>query len=179
MLKHSFFAIIAGLACAACATTAPSSSPASDRILVSSDAGVIRDYSSIANPTAAVAAPADSAFAALRAIYKWAGVDVTLYKPETRDIGNLSFTKYNRLGGTLLHEYVSCGSTMTGPAADNYRVQMSLVSRVTPKETGSSVETVLTARADDPGTSKGWLACQTTGALENKINHQLAKAFAR
>ena len=64
---------------------------------------------------------------------------------------------------------------MTGAAADSYRVQMSLISYVTPKAPGSSVQTTLSARAEDPGSSKGWISCLSTGVLETRINKMLGE----
>jgi hypothetical protein len=68
-----------------------------------------------------------------------------------------------------MSDWVGCGVTTTGPAADNYRITMSLVSRVTPSGTGSSVKTELTAYAEDISSSKGTLSCATLGTLEARL----------
>ncbi len=163
----------------ACATAPATGTQQPDRIIATSDAGVIRDYDQRVHNTVHLDATRDSIFAALHTIYGQLGVEVKLQNPATGEIGNANFTNYYKLAGKPLHEYLGCGSTMTGPAADSYRVQMSLVSYVSPDATGSTVETRLTARADDPGTSKGWMACLTTGVLEERVNQLLAKIINR
>jgi hypothetical protein len=70
-----------------------------------------------------------------------------------------------------------CGFAETGPVADNYRVTMALVSRVTPIGSGSRVDTQLTAYAEDMDSSKGTLSCTTLGALEQRV-HALAVKHA-
>jgi hypothetical protein len=166
--------IIAIAAITVSCATVPASS-ANGRVLATSDEGaIIRDNDVIVTPAIEIPAPPDSVFAVLPAIYSQFGVEVKVSDRNIGEIGNKGFTKSYRLGKAALHEYVGCGSTMTGPAADSYRVQMSLVSHVKPKGLGSTVETVLTARADDPGSSKGWISCLSTGVLEDRISKALS-----
>lgn len=158
---------------ASCATVPPS--PATERVLATSDEGaIIRDNDIFQTPSIEIPASLDSVFAVIPAIYRELGVEIKVWDPTTGEIGNKNFTKTYRLGKAALHEYVGCGSTMTGPAADVYRVQMSLVSHVKPKGSGSTVQTVLTARADDAGSSKGWISCLSTGVLEDRISKALS-----
>jgi hypothetical protein len=81
------------------------------------------------------------------------------------------------LKGVRLSKYVGCGATETGPAADSYRVTMSIVSHVTPIDTGSRIDTQMSAYAEDLGSSKGALSCMTLGGLEQRI-HELAVKHA-
>jgi len=163
------------LAAIACASAPPAGTPpTSDRVLATSDQGVFRDYDQGSHNLVHIAASPDSVFSLLHAVYGELGVEVKLLNRETGEIGNRAFTKYYRLGGVELHKYVGCGTTMTGPGADSYRVQMSLVSYVARDGTGSTVQTQLSARADDPGSSKGWLSCLSTGALEERVNRTVA-----
>ncbi|MBA3646662.1 MAG: hypothetical protein H0W63_10865 [Gemmatimonadaceae bacterium] len=156
----------------ACATSAASTP--SDRVLATSEAGVMRDYDSFASPPVNIPAPPDSVYPVLTAIYKELGIEIEVYDPPRGEIGNKSFSKMYRLGSTPLHEFVGCGSTMTGPAADSYRVQMSLVTHLKVSATGTTAQTVLTARAADTGSSKGWISCLSTGILEARVNKALA-----
>ena len=74
-----------------------------------------------------------------------------------------------------MHHYVGCGTTITGAGADIYRIEMSLMSYLSWTNPGApvKVQTQLIARGEDMGTSKGWIACLTTGALEEKVNQML------
>jgi hypothetical protein len=160
----------------ACATASNQPPSPSDRILATTDAGTIRSHEIRAADSALNAAP-DAAFAALQAAYEDLGIDVKMIDPTTRTLGNKRFAKMYDLKGVRLSKYVGCGSTQTGPAADNYRVTMSIVSHVSPSGTGSRIDTQVTAYAEDLGSSKGTLSCLTLGALEQRI-HELAVKHA-
>jgi hypothetical protein len=167
---------LAAVLAAACASaSAVGSDPNTDRVLATSDAGVLRDDDRIAHPKVALEISADSAFKLLPLAYKAVGVEATYSDPALLKVGNRDFTRVGRLGDVLLHNYVGCGTTMTGLAADNYRVQLSLISYVSAKGTGSSVQTALTARATDPSASKGWISCLSTQVLENRVNKMLTE----
>lgn len=123
-----------------------------------------------------VSASADSSFVLLRAIYKRLGVDVMAVNPATGEIGNRQFNRTSKLGGVFLHEYVNCGQSLTGPTADTYRIQLSLMSYVSADPSGSVVRSQLTARAYDTGAGQGSTACGSTGVLEQKIKRALTAA---
>ncbi len=171
-MRSGILRVAFALVLTACATSAASTP--SDRVLATSDAGVIRDYDSFASPPVNIPALPDSVYPVLTAIYKELGIEIEVYDPPSGEIGNKSFSKTYRLGSTALHEFVGCGSTMTGPAADSYRVQMSLVTHLKGSANGTTAQTVLTARAADTGSSKGWVSCLTTGVLEARVNKALA-----
>lgn len=159
---------------AGCATPGAPASSTPDRVLASSDAGVIRDQGHIASPSVVVLAPRDSVLRLLAQAYFELGIDPKTSDPAAGRIGNRAFIAYTQLRSTALHEYVNCGTTMTGLAADSYRVQFSVMSTVSPEGAGSKIVTDLVARANDPGTSKGWLTCTSTGVLEARV-HALVK----
>jgi hypothetical protein len=144
-----------------------------DRVVATSSSGTIRTYEGPTPGQTMIEAPPAAALAALNSAYADLGIEVKLWNPETGEVGNRNFTKMYRLAGKPLSDYVGCGTTTTGQAADSYRVTMSLVSRVTPAAGGSRVETQLTAYAEDIGSSKGTLACLTLGTLEGRL-HDLA-----
>ena len=92
-----------------------------------------------------------------------------------------------KMAGQALTDFVNCGSTVTGPAADTYRGTMLLVSTVKPSGsasgngTGSTVETRFQSRAIDPagGTSAGAMECQSLGTLEQKLHDLLREKLPR
>ena len=122
-----------------------------------------------------LAVPPDSVFAALKAAYADLGIEVKYSNPGTGEIGNLEFVRMHRLAGDRITDFVNCGSGITGPAADNYRITMLLVSTVKAEGTGSRVETRFQARGVDStqGVSAPASQCQSLGTLEQKLHNAL------
>ncbi|MEO7251293.1 MAG: hypothetical protein ABIW30_01655, partial [Arenimonas sp.] len=125
----------------------------------------------------AVGASRDSVFVILRKIYSALGVEVKAESSETGELGNRQFIRTSRLGGTFLHEYINCGQSLTGPTADSYRIQLTLMSYVTVAPAGSVVKSQLSARAYDTGAGQGSTTCESTGVVEHKIKNALLAAL--
>lgn len=179
MASHSRLFVAAAVAASlgACSSAPIQSASPSDRVIATTDAGIVRGYEGPASKDAIMNATPDAALVALAAAYADLGIEVKLLNPKTGEVGNKHFSKMYRLAGAPLSTFVGCGLTLTGAAADSYRVTMSLVSQVTPSGSGSRVDTQLTAFAEDIGSSKGTLSCLTLGTLEERI-HQLAAKHA-
>jgi hypothetical protein len=126
-----------------------------------------------------VKASREKVLAALTAAYSNLGIDVKLYDPGTGRVGNRSLSRTNRVAGERISTFLGCGMMVSGEAADNYRVTMSVVSQATPADGGSTVETWLTAAARDLGTSSGNVSCASKGTLERKINQLVLEHIAR
>jgi hypothetical protein len=122
-----------------------------------------------------ISASQRNVMAALRAAYADLGIEVKLWDPSQGQVGNRDFSKMYRMAGARMSDYVGCGITTLGAAADSYRITMSLVTTVGAGEGGSKVETQLVARADDMASSKGAISCESTGRLENKLNELALK----
>jgi hypothetical protein len=155
-----------------CATANPTPA-AGHRVVATASNGSLRTYDGPRSDQTIIEAPPAAALAALDSAYADLGIEVKLWNPQTGEVGNKNFSKMYRLGGKPLSDYVGCGTTTTGQAADNYRVTLSLVSHVMPAGTVSRVETQLTAYAEDLGSSKGTLSCLSLGTLEARL-HDLA-----
>jgi hypothetical protein len=110
-------------------------------------------------------------FEAMAAVYRELEVPVVVNDPTTGRMGNTDFWKSHRLGGQSISSYLNCGSSITGSAADDYRVYMSLISAVRPDASGgSALEIAFTATARNmEGTTADRVACGTTGRLEERI----------
>jgi hypothetical protein len=171
-----FTVSLAGVAfvLAACTTATTQNPSTNERVLATTDAGTVRSHDANAADSTIEATP-DLVFAALAEAYKDLGIEVKFLNSPTKQIGNKRFSKMYDIVGVKLSKYVGCGSTETGPAADNYRVTMSIVSQVIPSGTGSRVSTQLSAFAEDLGSSKGVLSCLTLGGLEQRINQLTVK----
>jgi hypothetical protein len=165
---------MAVLGLAACASAPNQTANPPERVLATTETGIVRAHEGIASDSTITASP-DSTFAALQAAYQDLGIEIKIINPATRQLGNRRFTKMYDIGGVRLSKYVGCGSSETGPTADSYRITMSIISRVTPAPDGSRIDTQLTATAQDPGTSKGALSCTSLGGLEQRIHGLTAK----
>jgi len=167
--------LIGLIAFSACASGPPSTPSQTDRVVGSTDAGDLRSYEGVPTVSVTVKAAPEAVLVALRGAYAEIGVEDKLSASGSRRVGNSYFTKSSRLGGAPLSRYIDCGSTMTGPAADNFSITMSLVSLVAPAGTGSKIETLLSARTGGASSSSGTSTCRTLGTLELQLNRILVR----
>jgi hypothetical protein len=172
---------VAGLnGCASAPTTIANSAQTSKVIEVTDNTVLTRRETATHEDVVILASP-DSVLSALRAAYADIGVEVKYYDPATREIGNLEFVRMRKMAGEPLTTFVNCGSTVTGLAADSYRITMLLVSTVKPEGSSSRVETRFQSRAEDPahGTSAGANGCQSLGTLEQRLHTALRDKLGR
>jgi hypothetical protein len=153
--------------CATATTAAPSPGA---QVIATTDAGTVQRYGTFASDNFRVNAAPDVLLTALRDAYTELGVDIGLWDPQTREVGNRKLVKMHHLGEVALSRYFGCGDTMTGPAADSYSLTMSLVSQVIPDGSGSRIITKAQARAQNITSSNGSVACETMGAFETKLD---------
>ena len=114
-------------------------------------------------------------FAALTSVYEEIGVPPAINDPTTGRVGNTDFWKTRKLGPEPISTYLNCGDSIMGPAADTYRVYISVISVVRPVGKGESeLETALSAQARNmEGTTSDRVSCGTTGRLEQLIRQRL------
>lgn len=159
-------------ACASATATPPTQI---DRVIVSSDAGTLRAYEGVPKVAATLKSPPAIVLPVLRDAYSELGIEVKVFDAASGTVGNRYFIKSYKLGGVPLSRYLDCGRTITGPAADNYKVTMSVLSVVTRDGTGSKIETLVTGRADDAAGFSGSLSCSTIGTLEAELHRVLLR----
>ena len=84
---------------------------------------------------------------------------------------NGRFIKLRSFAGSPLSTYLNCGSGMTGPNADSYRVTMAIAALVnaTGPNTSRLRLTVLAGAENTEGVSKSAVACGSSGVLEERI----------
>ncbi|HUQ99241.1 MAG TPA: hypothetical protein VM166_07295 [Gemmatimonadaceae bacterium] len=165
---------VAALVLGACATAPAPEAKDRDKVLVSTELGAIHSNRDVRIARANLKSPRTVVVAVLKDAYEELGIPVKVADPVTGQVGNNYFSKTGHLGSVPLSRYVSCGSTLTGPAADNYRVTLSVLSVVGATGAGSHVETHLTARAD-PETGNGSLQCESMNTLEEEIHRVLLR----
>ena len=118
-----------------------------------------------------VAAPRAAAFAALEEVYAKLGLEPTSRDPGKGELVVSSTRLMRRLDGTALSKFFDCGNTFSGPAADNHRIRVSMLSSVRAAgDSASEVSTLVRAYAQNmEGTSRNEFMCGSTGGLEERI----------
>ncbi len=130
---------------------------------------------------AAGAAPRAAAFRALRAVYAELKVPRTDVDSVAGGLGTLRLIRTQSLGSYPLSRLLDCGRGMSGPVADNARVQMALVTFVAAGGADStSVRTALVASAQSlDGASGDRAVCSSTGFLESWMRERLLELVRR
>lgn len=163
---------------ASCASSGSSPDPGlptpSERVVATDNQGTFRTTVTPNAKTHIGVAPS-RVFDALKPVFEELGIPVSLNEPSTGRFGNPDFSKTRKLGTEPISSYMNCGETIMGPAADHYKVYMSLVSMVRPDGHGeTNLETAFTAQARNmEGTTSDRVACGTTGRLEDLIKQRL------
>jgi len=159
---------------AACASSpsprGPELGAPTERTVAVDDQNVYRT-TVLPNAKAPIPAPPTRAFEALKTVYTELDIPAAVSDPATGRVGNTDFWKSRRLGDQAMSTYLNCGDSFTGPAANNYRIYISLVSIVRPDGKGASeLETAFHAQAQNmEGTSADRIPCGSTGRLEERI----------
>jgi hypothetical protein len=103
--------------------------------------------------------------------YEAVGFRSLLVNPGTGLVAVADMAVRSTFAQQPLSRFVSCGSTIAGPRADQDRVSLSVVTHVKPGSTPgwSRVETRVIATATDTQGTGGRQGCTTTGLLESRI----------
>lgn len=126
-----------------------------------------------------IPAPPKRVYDLLLEVYRTLDVPIELANPGTREVGNPSFWKMRKLGGTPLSTFFGCGRGITGANADSYRVYISLITRVAAASGGeSTIQTSVQATAMDVTASSDRIGCNSSGLLEATIRKLLLVRLA-
>jgi hypothetical protein len=141
-----------------------------ERTVAVDDQNIYRT-TTLPNSKAPIPAAPSRTFDAVKLVYEELGIPPGTHDPSTGRFGNTDFWKQRRLGNEAMSTYLSCGESFTGPAANNYRIYISLMSMVRPDgKGGSELETAFSAHAQNmEGSSADRIACGSTGRLEERI----------
>jgi len=172
--------VVSTASCASSGASSGSEMPSPSERIVASDNQTT--YRTTVAPNAKVPIPVapSRAFVAVKAVYNELGVPLAMDEPATGRIGNTNFFRTRKFANEAISTYLNCGNSITGSAADNYRVYISLVSVVRPDGQGASeLETAFTAQAQNmEGTAGDRIACGTTGRLEERIRKGVLQKVA-
>jgi hypothetical protein len=114
-------------------------------------------------------APVDRVWSALNAVHAILGIPTTTVDTRTRSIGNTNLNISRTFAGEPVSNILTCGLT-GGVAANNYRIQMSLLTTLTTVSGGGTrVRTVVDASGRDPFAANAPVQCASTYNFERRI----------
>lgn len=114
--------------------------------------------------------PLDRVWRVMPAVYNALEIQITTFDAEKNTIGNAGMKVYRRLGKTPLTRYLDCGRTQIGQSAESYDIQMSVLTRLTPVDSGRTVVSTNIEAAGRPMQfAGGETQCRTKGALEGEL----------
>lgn len=164
--------LFAGMGCAP-STPRPNTKPRAETVTIDvpnapSSRMTIRDDPS--GSTAALTVSPAQAWAALPAAFNALGIPLAAVDTTQRFVRGAA-TAYRQFQRKSVSSFVECGSSLVGPNADAYHVQLVIESQIDSVGTASS--TVRT-HVDATGSGSGaTVRCSTTGSLERLINDQV------
>lgn len=175
--------VVAAVALAGCASGGTGGSYQRTTTVLSVPSGqgssdvMLDSYGGAAAVATDLTAGRDTVFTALEQAYTALGVTVGMRDPANYALGNRDLQVSRRLGTTSLSDYFNCGGSVVGAdLATTYRLQISIISTVKPRGTGTQLETVAQANARQPGTSNPPVNCASTGRLEHEIARRVSLA---
>ncbi len=120
-------------------------------------------------------------FHALRSVYADLKIPLTLVDSANGWLGTLQLVRTYTLGPMRLSRALDCGSEMTGPVADDSRVELAVVTFVLPEgPENSSLRTAVVASSQSlNGEQRDRVQCSTTGYLEEWIRGRVLLRAAR
>jgi hypothetical protein len=153
-------------------SSAPSVGPREVTTRVETAEGTVDLRSTRSDPTAefAISASPDQVWRALAVVYDELKVHVTTLDTDNRRIGIENARIRSRLGGVRLSKYLACGERLGQQVADSDDIRLTLLTQVVPNAGGgSTLHTLVDARAKQTGSGGDWINCATTGELEHHI----------
>lgn len=118
----------------------------------------------------------EGVWAALQVVYDELEIPLAVVNAAGRYLGNSNFSP-RRIAGQRLSRFLDCGYGMTAtPLADEYRISMGVITRISPAEGGGTLLlTELVANADRRDASADPVRCATKGRLERMIAEMVAE----
>ncbi|MFI5311599.1 MAG: hypothetical protein ACHQQ3_10220 [Gemmatimonadales bacterium] len=125
--------------------------------------------------------PPDRVYAASLAVFGDLGIPVNTKDPAKGIVAATRFTKMHSLAGSQLAQFYSCGSGMTGPHANEWRLEIAVAAMVDALPDGTARLRVASVSAgeDVTGSAKEPMPCNSTGQLELQLLELIRKKAAR
>lgn len=175
---------VAGLAAvvvaAGCATSGASGTRQDTGRIAIESMGVqnVEIYSPRTQYEQVIPAPEPDVWPHVRAAFEALEVEVTEVKPDQWIMGNPRF-RPRRIQGERLSSFLDCGRDHGGPYADQYDVQMTLMTQLLrAPDGGTNVNVLLTAMARPRSVSGADLPCTSNRELEKRLVDVIAAGVA-
>ena len=127
-----------------------------------------------------IAFPIDRVWRALPAAFDSLGIPTDQLDAARHVIGNSGFKVHKRLGTVPLSKYIDCGSTQGFPSADEYDVNLSVLTQLTTEPTGATTIATKVEAGGRPMAFPGeYTRCSTKGLLETRIAEVIARQLER
>ena len=119
-------------------------------------------------------ASAGAVFFAARQVFFELQIPTPLADSSQGYLVNGRFIKLRSLAGFPLSTYLNCGSGMTGPNADAFRIHLAIVARLVPLPNERTRLTVALAAGGTNVSGNAWdpVRCPTRGVLEFQITEK-------
>lgn len=122
-------------------------------------------------------APPDRVWTAAARVFDDYRVATDIRDSLRRVVGATRYVKSSSMAGFTMSAVLECGSSMTGPNADNFRITSALVAVVRPGPAGKTVLGIgfIGSGRDVRGSSTDPVKCASTGRLETDFAERVRK----
>lgn len=173
-----FLRLACGIALGAVLTGATSATAQRKVLMTDAQTGFVRTDSDSGDRATRFAEPPGEVWRALTAVYESLKIEPEIIDSVHGQVGHTRLRAMRRFAGQPISTWLNCGTGITGDHANEYRIEMYLVSHVSPTGIGASVTTSFQAIATDiVGSGRDRISCGSTGRLETLIRDKLASTL--
>jgi hypothetical protein len=119
--------------------------------------------------TTTISAPLADVWRALPAAYQSLNIPLSTVDSTTWVMGNSGFNLRRRLGTVPLVRLIDCGTTQGGPSAETYDIRLTITTRATAVDGGTSLATTIEPMGKPVAFSGEYIRCSSTGVLESRL----------
>ncbi len=178
--RSAMFALFLTLVTTAC-TPAVRKAGASDVLATSGPSQAAADNFTIVNEPGVgeteIDASVEEIWEALPRVYEMLGLPISVRELRRRDTG-VRLHRTSRIEGNRMSKYFNCGRGLRGPLADEYRIQVTVMTRLRTEETGTVVRTTVDAWGEKRAVASDRVHCQSRGVLEARVPELVKLALA-
>ncbi|MDQ6828250.1 MAG: hypothetical protein M3081_05230 [Gemmatimonadota bacterium] len=173
---------LAMLIAAGCASAGPPADVGgvSDRIVMGDQFSVVHGTTDKGGRSVTIPVPPRKLQRAIADTYKALDLDLNTVDLDNGVFGATEVVKKRLLGGAAISTYLNCGSSFSGPRANEDRITITILTTVRADDKGGSivVTNIQNAQAQDisGGNSRDPVQCGSIGTLEGRINNAIAAA---